>query len=273
MSLQPKASKRRTPRRGVGLISFPQVPCIYRSQRLGRLTVAIQVYVTLRWYKDRLRLQANTFTAFYFRSRTRLRRRLDRRDHKAYCPKSNRGAGRRNVWRPSFQPVTAGESLATASARDTLSNRTSGAGPPTSSEYCFTAKRPFYTLNPGLGLRDGKPVLIYGTQGPASLRGRRMVHLRAPMTRVGDGVALLVESMWWLRSGSARHGRSGPIPRVRIYPHRTNPCPDPLSLWALYRHPLKTRAHLTQTTTVVMAGSYSNVWRLAFDALNCNDYT
>jgi oxamate amidohydrolase len=26
-------------------------------------------------------------------------------------------------------------------------------------------KRPFYTLNPGLGLRDGKPALIYGTQG------------------------------------------------------------------------------------------------------------
>jgi len=26
-------------------------------------------------------------------------------------------------------------------------------------------KRPFYTLNPGLGLRDGKPTLIYGTQG------------------------------------------------------------------------------------------------------------
>lgn len=27
------------------------------------------------------------------------------------------------------------------------------------------AKRPFYTLNPGLALRDGKPALIYGTQG------------------------------------------------------------------------------------------------------------
>ena len=26
-------------------------------------------------------------------------------------------------------------------------------------------KRPFYTLNPGLGLTDGKPALIYGTQG------------------------------------------------------------------------------------------------------------
>ncbi|MGV8939240.1 MAG: gamma-glutamyltransferase family protein [Allorhizobium sp.] len=27
------------------------------------------------------------------------------------------------------------------------------------------SKRPFYTLNPGLGLKDGKPVLAYGTQG------------------------------------------------------------------------------------------------------------
>ena len=26
-------------------------------------------------------------------------------------------------------------------------------------------KRPFYTLNPGLGLRDGKPAFVYGTQG------------------------------------------------------------------------------------------------------------
>jgi gamma-glutamyltranspeptidase/glutathione hydrolase len=26
-------------------------------------------------------------------------------------------------------------------------------------------KRPFYTLNPGMGLRDGKPALVYGTQG------------------------------------------------------------------------------------------------------------
>ncbi|MET0358286.1 MAG: gamma-glutamyltransferase family protein [Pararhizobium sp.] len=26
-------------------------------------------------------------------------------------------------------------------------------------------KRPFYTLNPGMGLRDGRPALIYGTQG------------------------------------------------------------------------------------------------------------
>ncbi len=26
-------------------------------------------------------------------------------------------------------------------------------------------KRPFYTLNPGLGLREGKPALLYGTQG------------------------------------------------------------------------------------------------------------
>ncbi|WP_027686744.1 gamma-glutamyltransferase, partial [Rhizobium leguminosarum] len=26
-------------------------------------------------------------------------------------------------------------------------------------------KRPFYTLNPGLGLKDGRPAYIYGTQG------------------------------------------------------------------------------------------------------------
>ncbi|MGO7755830.1 gamma-glutamyltransferase, partial [Rhizobium ruizarguesonis] len=25
-------------------------------------------------------------------------------------------------------------------------------------------KRPFYTLNPGLGLKDGRPAYIYGTQ-------------------------------------------------------------------------------------------------------------
>lgn len=36
---------------------------------------------------------------------------------------------------------------------------------PQSPNCLQSGKRPFYTLNPGLALRDGKPALIYGTQG------------------------------------------------------------------------------------------------------------
>lgn len=36
---------------------------------------------------------------------------------------------------------------------------------PKSPNFLQPGKRPFYTLNPGLALRDGKPALIYGTQG------------------------------------------------------------------------------------------------------------
>lgn len=36
---------------------------------------------------------------------------------------------------------------------------------PASPNVIAPGKRPFYTLNPGMGLRDGKPCLLYGTQG------------------------------------------------------------------------------------------------------------
>ncbi|GAK72106.1 putative gamma-glutamyltranspeptidase [Agrobacterium rubi TR3 = NBRC 13261] len=36
---------------------------------------------------------------------------------------------------------------------------------PASPNVLAPGKRPFYTLNPGIGLRDGKPHLLYGTQG------------------------------------------------------------------------------------------------------------
>lgn len=36
---------------------------------------------------------------------------------------------------------------------------------PRSPNILAPGKRPFYTLNPGIGLRDGKPHLLYGTQG------------------------------------------------------------------------------------------------------------
>lgn len=36
---------------------------------------------------------------------------------------------------------------------------------PMSPNVLAPGKRPFYTLNPGIGLRDGKPHLLYGTQG------------------------------------------------------------------------------------------------------------
>ncbi|WP_234704275.1 gamma-glutamyltransferase family protein [Rhizobium nepotum] len=36
---------------------------------------------------------------------------------------------------------------------------------PLSPNVLAPGKRPFYTLNPGIGLRDGKPHLLYGTQG------------------------------------------------------------------------------------------------------------
>ncbi|MDQ0134874.1 gamma-glutamyltranspeptidase/glutathione hydrolase [Neorhizobium galegae] len=36
---------------------------------------------------------------------------------------------------------------------------------PASPNVLAPGKRPFYTLNPGMGLRDGKPCLLYGTQG------------------------------------------------------------------------------------------------------------
>ena len=36
---------------------------------------------------------------------------------------------------------------------------------PASPNVLAPGKRPFYTLNPGMGLRDGRPCLLYGTQG------------------------------------------------------------------------------------------------------------
>ncbi len=36
---------------------------------------------------------------------------------------------------------------------------------PASPNYILPGKRPFYTLNPGIALKDGRPHLVYGTQG------------------------------------------------------------------------------------------------------------
>ena len=36
---------------------------------------------------------------------------------------------------------------------------------PSSANVIAPGKRPFYTLNPGIALRDGKPAILYGTQG------------------------------------------------------------------------------------------------------------
>ena len=36
---------------------------------------------------------------------------------------------------------------------------------PASLNVLKPGKRPFYTLNPGMALKDGKPHIVYGTQG------------------------------------------------------------------------------------------------------------